>query len=753
MKRDHVKLICDIGELSAACHSAPCLEDFLQRAAEMTAAHMQSDVCSIYLYFDETKDIVLQATKGLSPDAVGNVRLKLGEGLTGLALKEMRPICEREASKRPGYRYFPHIGEEPYESFLAVPILRGQTRIGVMVVQNSKSHYFQEEDINILRAITSQLANTIETVKVLISLKAAERADTDTGENENGSACPRLLKGRSGAPGFACGPSAVMEGSSQYFLCERCLEDQKRYSLDDFHRAVRETEVELGHLQAQVEERLADVAAMIFTAQILMLKDKSFIDAITARIRSGENPPSAIKTVVHAYVHKFQSLPNAYLQEKAQDVQDVGIRLLEHLVGEFAQGRDLKGHIVIARELYPSDILKLSSLDVRGLILLSGGITSHVSILARSLEIPLIVLDDSRLLTVPRGTRILIDAEQGNIFIDPDQAAVDAYEQKHSAQDFDLIAKLVKPQTQTQDGTRVVLQANVNLLVDLKTARAFQAEGIGLYRTEFPFIVRSDFPSEEEQFVIYKKLVEGMPDREVTFRTLDIGGDKVLSYYEFGKEANPFLGMRSIRFSLRHKEIFYQQLRAILRAGAGAELKIMFPMISSVDEFFEARQDVMVCIQHLRKEGVLCHESPRIGMMAELPAVVEIAEELAAEADFFSIGTNDFIQYMLAVDRTNEKVAELYLPHHPSVLRAMKKIVDAAEKFGKEISVCGDMPYDEQYLSYFLGIGIRRFSVDSHLIPRIQQAVENIDLAAAQKSAAHLIGERTIAGIARRLDR
>lgn len=749
MKRNHTQLICDIGELSAACHSALCLEDFLQRAAELTAQHMNSDVCSIYLYFDETRELVLEATKGLKPEAVGRVRLKLGEGLTGQALKELRVICEREASQRPGYRYFPDIGEERYESFLAAPILRGHNRIGVVVVQNAESHYFQEEDVNTLRAITSQLATTIETVKILKSIEELTPGQDEPTSQDLSDV--KLLKGKGGAPGIGYGPAAVMEGRHQYFLCEECQEDQQSYSLKDFERAVAETQRDLERLQSQVEEKLAGAASMIFAAHLLMLKDKAFMEAIVALIHGGTNPPRAVKQVVHEYVHRFQSLDNAYLQEKAQDVQDVGIRLLENLVGEFAQSRDLNGRVVVAREIFPSDLLKMSSLDVQGLVMLSGGITSHIAILARSLEIPLIFLNDFRLLGISRDRFLLIDADNGNVFIDPEPDVVASFEQTRAQADLDQVAAQVAPETLTRDGQRVTLQANINLLCDLKTARAFKAEGIGLYRTEFPFMVRSDFPTEEEQFLIYRKLIEGMPGREVTFRTLDIGGDKVLSYYDYGKEENPFLGMRSIRFSLKHKDIFHQQLRAILRAGIEADLRIMFPMISSVDELIAARRELELCRQQLADQKIAHHSAPKIGMMVELPAVMEIIDDLAREADFFSIGTNDFIQYMLAVDRTNEKVADLYLPHHPAVLRALRRVVDSALRHSKEVSICGDMSYDERYLPYFLGIGLRKFSVDSHELPRVQRAIQAIDTVEAARTAQALLAAPTIFDTTRHL--
>ena len=728
--RDHTKLICDIGELTQIFSDVDSLEAFLQRIADMVAEHMNSEVCSIYLYNEDTNELVLKATKGLKPSAVNNVKLKLGEGLTGLALKEFRPIYEKDASKSSNFRYFPEIGEDPYKSFLVVPIVRGQIRIGAMVIQSSKQNYFTEEDIKVFRAITSQLANTIETARLLITFseKQAVRKPFEA-EKEL-----KFIKGRVGSEGFALAPAVVF---SDHAAASRRIytSSNKQYTLDDFSQAVKATEEHLQGLQTKIEEKLSDVASLIFTAQILMLNDKTFVDSIAGRIQSGINPPEAITQVVHNYVQMFDGLPTAYLREKKHDVQDIGNRLLNTLLGVTDQHDQYENRIVIAQELYPSDILKLSSQNIKGIILLSGGITSHLSILARSLEIPAIITDQEEgLLRLPAETEVLMDAEQGNIYIRPMKDIIDKFLRREEEKaKISRYKDAVKPQTHTKDGTRVKLLANINLLNDLKIAHEYKAEGVGLYRTEFPFMVRSDFPSEEEQYQVYKKLVDGMPDKEITFRTLDIGGDKVLSYYNYGREENPFLGMRSIRFSLKHKDIFIQQLRAILRAGAKADLKIMFPMISSVDEFLEAREITLQCIKDLKKEDQECHPKPAIGMMVELPAVLEIIEELAQQADFFSIGTNDFIQYMLAVDRTNEKVADFYMPHHPSILRALKRVVEAAEKFKKPVSICGDMAHNERYISYFLGIGIRIFSIDSSHIPKIQKTIEKVDLEQAKK--------------------
>ncbi len=746
MKRDHTKLICDVGELSGLFTDTRTLEAFLQKIVEMISEHMRSEVCSIYLYYEDIDQLVLKATKGLHPSSAGEVKMKLGEGLTGLALKELKAICERNASSKKNFKHFPGIGEEKFESFLAVPIVRGQTKIGVMVIQNSQKNYFKENDIKAFKAVTFQLANTIETAKLLMSLN--ERRPPEK-ENSPLKTEIKFIKGLVGSPGFAFAKSVAMAREGAVLSLNREFDS---FLLEDFYRAVSLTEKQLEDFQKQIEERLADVASLIFTAQILMLKDKSFIDAMVELIKQGMNPPLAIVSVVKSYVEMFAKISNPFLREKNQDVRDIGSRLLKNLTGVGEKTSGYEGRIVIAEELFPSDALKLSTQKVAGMILLSGGVSSHLSILARSLGVPLVISATPELLNLPDDTDILLDGEQGNIYINPANSIVKTFMEKESA--HRAIAQLkdsVTPVTHTKDGVQIKLLANINLLGDVPLAREFKAEGIGLYRTEFPFIVRSDFPLEEEQYIIYKKLVGSMPECEITFRTLDIGGDKVLSYYHHGKEENPFLGMRSIRFSLKHKDIFSQQLRAILRAGTRADLRIMFPMISSLDEFLEAKEMVTESIAFLQKEKISCHPRPAIGMMIELPCVLEIIEDFAREADFFSIGTNDFIQYMLAVDRTNEKVAEFYLPHHPSILRAFRRIVEAANRHKKEVSICGDMAHDERYIGYFLGIGITRLSLDPRYLPKIQKAISLIELRKARKEAEVLLGKAKIKEVAEHL--
>jgi phosphotransferase system enzyme I (PtsP) len=733
-KRDNTALICDVGELTGLFSDSTTLETFLQRIVKMIASHMHSDVCSIYLYDEQSKELIMQANIGLNPDCIGKIKLKVGEGLTGLAVQEQRPICERNASKNSNFRYFSELGEEKYESFLVVPMIRATTIVGAIVIQNKKTDYFDEEDINTLRAVTSQLANTIEMARLLISLES--RRVVKKTKNELIKWC----KGKTASEGSCYGQAVILDddqGLSSY----RQIKSQKKISLKEFRQAVQVTEKELEKFQRRIEENLSDVASLIFSAQILMLKDANFIGSIETRISNGESAVDAVVTTIELYLKKFENISDEYLREKSKDLLDIGKRLLDNLVGRDVNSLNYEDKIIISPELLPSDILKLSSQGVKGIIVLTGGTSSHVSIIARSLKIPLIIAEVPELLLIPINTVVFIDSDQGNVYVDPTSEMINSFHEKEKIrrQTSETRASVTET-TKTSDGTKVILQANINLLGELPIARAYKADGIGLYRTEFPFIIRENFPSEEEQFVIYQKLIAGMSGKEVTIRTLDIGGDKVLPYLkEQVEEKNPFLGLRSIRFSLKNRTIFSQQIRAILRAGLGSKVRIMFPMISSVDEFLLAKNEVFRCLDELHQEGLAHVKTIKIGIMIELPSVIEIIDELARDVDFFSIGTNDFIQYMLAVDRTNEKVADLYLPYHPAVLRALKKVVSSALKYRKDISVCGDMAQDSRYLEYLLGIGIRKLSINSEYIPRIQRAISKIDLVEAKRKTEILL--------------
>lgn len=739
LNKDNVDLICDIGEISGLFERSHSLDDFLSTAVSIIAFHMRAAVCSIYLYDSDRKELILSANQGLE-SAPRSVRLKYGEGITGLSLKEMRPICEGHGSRNPNFKFIEGIQEESYEAFLAVPILRGINRIGVIVVQDPQPYYFDQHDIKALRAISAQLAVTIENAKLLIDLHGGDD-EAQEEEEELPVDIPSFIKGKSASEGFAEGDALVL-GNEQYDVLVAV--DDENCTLEDFQNALKTTEQQLAELQRQTEERLADVASLIFSAHLLILKDPGFSGAMEDMIKKGWSPARALTHVVNDYIHLFSSSKNLRLQEKVQDVKDLGHRLLQNLMGGDEEHGDYNNQVVIAEDLMPSDILKLMAQNVEGLIIVNGTVTSHIAILARSLEVPLVFTDDRRLLNLMDGTPLILDAVQGNIIIEPSDEIREGFKEILDGRKAAEKAENIKPETHTGDGVRVRILSNVNLLSDLKVALQMKSEGVGLYRSEFPFIVRSEFPSEEEQYHIYKTIVDDMDGREVVFRTLDIGGDKLLSYHQHGEETNPFLGLRAIRFSLKNLPVFNAQLRAMLRATSESTCKIMFPMISSLDEFYQARDVVNSCIAALREEGVPHNDKPILGVMVEIPAAVAIVDELAKETGFLCIGTNDLVQYILAVDRTNEHVATFYNAFHPAVLRALHRIVSTAVENNEEVSICGDVVLDPRIIPFLIGIGIRKVSVDPRYIHDVQKNIEKLNLPEAEKLAETLLKMGTL---------
>ena len=756
MRKDNVDLICNIGELAGLFKKSSSLEDFLQTVVSIVAYHMRSAVCSVYLYDEKTMELVLTATQGLSQESIGKVRLRLGEGLIGQAMKELRPIREGSGTRNPQFKFIPGIYEERYQAFLAVPIMRGLERVGVLVLQDPVQDYFDENDTKALQAIAAQLAVTIENAKLLLTLHQLQESTmaglsaSSVAEVIEPQAELKFLRGVAASAGIAIGQVAIF-GALEEVHHEPA--PGEHWTLQDFHRALAKTEQQLESLQLQMEERLADVASMIFSAHLLIVKDSKFSGSMVELISKGMAPERAIEQIVSDYTHMFGKSANPRLREKVQDVKDLGRRLVRNLRTGEEDGADYRGRVIVAGELMPSDILKLSAQKAEGLVLVSGGVTSHVAILARSLRLPMVIVDDRRLFGLGSNVILALDGDQGNLYMEPTAEILRSFhEMMESRRVMEQAATEVRPVTETKDGQRIRLMANINMISEGRAARELKAEGVGLYRSEFPFIVRNDFPSEEEQFRIYRKLLEEMPGKPVVIRTLDVGGDKMLSYFPTVNEANPFLGLRAIRFSLRYKDIFVRQLRALLRAGQGTDLHIMFPLISSVDDFVEARTVVEECQRSLAKEGVPHLAKPKLGAMIELPSAVEVADELAGEADFLSIGGNDLVQYMLAVDRTNEHISDLYVTHHPAVLRALNRVVEAARRHQKSLSFCGEMAGDAKILPFLIGIGVRTISVEARQIPRLQQLIGQLDASQAKSQAGSLLRLGKISDVAAALN-
>lgn len=746
-KKDHrhLNLLCDIGELAALLAGSEDIENFLQKTVEMVARHTNVNACSIYLFDAKSNELVLKANSGLESDPTGKARYKIGEGLIGLVFEKSETVPTNTPRLDSGLINFNDTDKGSLGSLLAVPVRRGAEKIGVLAVHHQEQDFFNEIDTLAMRAIASQLAGAVGNARLLTghANQIGSRKDVD-----------RILEisepltGQVASYGFAFAPATVFD-KSQGLLVSVETGAEEQYTLPDFHRAVRETTDQLRELQSRFAQRMAEGASLIFSAHLMILKDKRFFSEMEKLIRNGESVPSAVKRVAGYYIGLYESSDFEHIRDKANDVRDLAGRILKNLEQRVQVNLNLsENRIIIAPELYPSDVLRLASEDIKGIILIRGGMTSHVAIIARSLQMPMIIVNLPELLLVPNGTPAIIDAESRTVYIEPSEEVIRQFKtQKKNLLDTATLSRAISPVTYTSDGIRVRLMANINLLSDLAIAHDLKAEGIGLYRTEFPFLVRSAVPSEEEQFHVYRRLFEEMADKEVTIRVLDVGSDKLRGHSDNTTEANPALGLRAMRFMFRHRDIFNQQLRAILRAAVNsAKPRIMLPMISSLDDFIKARQMVYECKANLEREYIPHHRKPLVGALIELPCLIEIMDELAAEADFLSIGTNDLIQYLLAADRTNEKVAEYYQPCHPAVLRSLAKIVSTACYRNTGISVCGELAHDPQYIPFLLGIGIRNLSVYPNFLPAVQKTIGNLKLSDAKIYANRLLGQSYLTG-------
>jgi len=555
----------------------------------------------------------------------------------------------------------------------------------------------------------------------------------------------QMLKGKPASPGLARGLTAYYNQDKNFVLLFQKPFDNTN-ALLRFEQAVKQTVTQLNALQEQARRKSTVDAASIFDAHQAMLADKAFVKPIKNLIRQGEYAPRAILTVTSQYIDRFTKIKNPYIREKIQDVKDIVLRIMRNLMDSNPEQTGFSGRIVIAKELLPSDLLKICAEDAKGIIIIQGGITGHVSILARSLQIPLVIADSPYLLDQPDGLNVLLDAITGDICVNPTDRAISSFEEKIrlSSLEIESIGKGLSGSCRTKDGTPIDLMGNINLLTDLKALEIPFCRGIGLYRTEFSFLDHSTFPSEEAQYAIYKKVAERGAGKIITFRTMDLGGDKCFFRSGSSEDMNPLLGIKSIRFSLRHQDLFVQQIRAILRACINDPCRILLPMISSIDEFLAAKRVILQSEQQLVEEKIPHATDVLVGVLIETPSVVDIIDELAMAADFLSLGTNDFVQYMLAVDRTNAELADYYVPFHPSVLRSIKRIVDGAGRIGKPLSICGDIASEPDYIVFFIGIGVRQFSMEPARLLRAQKIISEIDVNDAEKTAGTLLKQSKV---------
>ncbi|MDN6630949.1 MAG: phosphoenolpyruvate--protein phosphotransferase [Staphylococcus equorum] len=498
-----------------------------------------------------------------------------------------------------------------------------------------------------------------------------------------------------------------------------------------FNDAIETSKVELTKIRNNAEKNLGADKAAIFDAHLLVLDDPELIQPIEDKIKNDQvNAPTALSEVTGQFITIFENMDNEYMKERAADIRDVSKRVLAHILGVELPNPSIidESVVIIGNDLTPSDTAQLNKEFVQGFVTNIGGRTSHSAIMSRSLEIPAVVGTKSITKDVKQGDIIIVDGLTGEVIIDPTDDEVIAYENKRERffEDKKELQKLRNEETKTIDGKHAELAANIGTPNDLKGVIENGAEGIGLYRTEFLYMGRDEMPTEDEQFEAYKKVLETMEDKRVVVRTLDIGGDKELPYLNLPEEMNPFLGYRAIRLCLDQPDIFRPQLRALLRASVYGKLNIMFPMVATINEFRDAKALLLEEKENLKQEGTEVSDDIELGIMVEIPSTAALADVFAKEVDFFSIGTNDLIQYTMAADRMSERVSYLYQPYNPSILRLVKQVIEASHKEGKWTGMCGEMAGDEIAIPLLLGLGLDEFSMSATSVLKARRQIKGL---------------------------
>jgi len=745
-----ITILEDISTLILHSHD---LQETLVNIVTLVAKRMRSDVCSLYLADEGACNLRLMASKGLSQRAVGKVVMKVDEGLTGLAFEEKQVISLIEPQNHPRYRYFKETREERFHTFLGIPLFDRENPLGVLVLQTKQPREFSKDEISALATIAFQVSSIVINARLLDSIREKENGHQtvvlpdlpeSTGpELTHHEGVHTTLRGIIAASGIASGPAHLMgSGEVPHEIQDRSAidVDQEITHLND---ALEKTRIQTIYLEKRMAERLSDIDASIFHSHLMILEDHGFIEKITKAIHRGASAPYAVQKIVGDYVKAFGRMEDPYLQERGADMKDIGRRLMGNLTGQAtSSGLKLRQPgIIVAHEILPSDMAVLDHEMITGIVTEVGGTNSHAVIMAKSLGIPSLVAVDNALKRIDPGDPLILDANSGCLYVHPTPEIAEEYarleQERH--QEISRLAEFRSKPALSKDGIEVKLRANIGLLSDVNVARSNGAEGVGLYRTEFPYMTRTTFPDREDQVTLYRKVIEGFEGMSVTIRTLDIGGDKGLPYFEPPKEDNPFMGWRSVRVSLDNLDIFRTQIEAILMAGAFGPVKLLFPMISSVSEIRACKAVVQEARDNLRQAGIAHAEHVPLGIMIEVPAAVQLADRLAKEVDFFALGTNDLVQYLLAADRNNPLVHKYYDIMHPGVLRAIAGIIASTSDENIDLCICGEMGSDPLGFLVLFGLGVREFSMPAPLIPRLKAFLAGLDSREAETIALHAL--------------
>ncbi|HTO09909.1 MAG TPA: phosphoenolpyruvate--protein phosphotransferase [Myxococcota bacterium] len=746
MPRPSANLLRDLGRLLTRSHD---LEETLNNVVRLVARWMRASACSIYLLEDDGRTLILRATRGLNPNAVGRMRIRVGQGIAGRSLEQRETIAVPDVRQDPRIHAFPYSGEQRFRSLVAVPLLVRGEPVGVLTARTARVRVFTPEQLELLEMITAQVGT------IVLNARLLDRAVRDASEGRASQPAPARelrkpgmpLRGIATSPGIARGSvhllAARLDLSNLDYRPARTAEAEWRA----LQRALRETVRQLNELRETVGARFGEELADVFTTHIMILEDQGFRERLRRQLDVHGNGARALVETLQSYAAILGASHDPTLRERAADMEDVLQRAVGELVGVRAHHTKLRQRgIIVAERITPSEFVLLETENVAGLVTEHGGPTSHAAIFARSLEIPAVSGVPGLLEKLRPDDELIVDGLEGAVIAAPTRAQRTHYAE--SAERYERLRgrldELRGLPSETRDGVRVRLSANIGGLFDLDLVKRYGAEGVGLLRTEILALSSRGLPEEEEQLRGYLRVAEQVAPDPVTVRCFDLGGEKALPN-ETLYEANPQLGWRAIRILLDRPELFRTQLRAIVRANARGNVKILLPMIASLDEVEASRA---LLSQVCRELGA---QPPPLGVMIETPAAVAVAEHLARASDFFSIGTNDLMQYVLATDRENELVAGAYDPFHPAVLAGIRQAADAARAAGLPCAVCGELGGSPVIAPLLVGMGIRELSMAPFSVLVIRQVLRRLEASALEACAAQVLRCARAADVRERL--
>jgi len=693
---------------------------------------MDVQVCSVFLWDPHVNRYVLMATDGLSQDAIGKVTLTQNQGLVALVGKREEPLNLSDATQHPNFFPVAGLGEEPYKGMLGVPIIHHRKLLGVLTIQKTDAGRFGDAEEAVMVTISAQLAGV---------LAHAEATGALSGLNLLGGEQQDVrFVGVAGAQGVAIGQAHVLLPPADLDAVPVRRADDIEAEVKLFHDALASVRSDLRATSDRLKNELRPEELALFNVYIGILEDEALGDAVIQRIRKGEWAQSALADVMRGYIDHFDSMDDAYLRERASDMRDLGRRVLSYLQESVPETVLPENAILVGEEVSPTVFGEMADGKIAGIVCTQGSANSHVAILARALDIPTVMGVQELPWQALQGEELVVDGYRGHLYYRLSQEKRRYFEnivEEEAEREAGLEALKGVP-SETEDGVTISLLVNTGLQTDVIRSQDRGADGVGLFRTEVPFMLRDRFPSEEEQALIYRAQLQAFSPLPVTMRTLDVGGDKSLDYFPI-VEDNPFLGWRGLRVMLDHPELFMVQVRAMLRASVNLNnLKIMLPMVTSVSEVEESLALIHRAVMELNEEGVNA-QVPHIGVMVEVPSAVYLVREFASQVDFISVGSNDLTQYLLAVDRNNPRVAGIYDAMHPAVLKALKMVVDAGNEANVPVSLCGELAGDPLGAVTLVGLGYRQLSMSSSNLLRVKAVLRQIDSGWAQTVASGLL--------------